>query len=497
MEFLPKIKQWLGFSAATELPPAPIPKAPKGGGASFPGFSKTTDTASAKIQQTTLDVANADLTQAYRAGATPQQTIRDLVRVSPELAGARAAHIRLGIPEKWILIARDPDGSFNVDATRLAMQIARRMDTMPDYDNGFSQVGSLRSVSEALAREMFETGAMAMELVLDKSRLPFKFAPIPASPDKLIFYTDGKGTKPTQKVGGEEIDLDLPTFFYTSIDQSLLDAYGQSPLESAVQPVLASTQFLSDMRRLCARHVFQRYDVSIDEEKFRMRIPPDILNDPTKLQEFFKTTISEINDAIENMGVEEALVHFDYFTVETIKSDGSDTPGTFDTVGSIYNGKIATAAKTPPSILGMGSTSLTVASTEALTFLKNVDGMVRQKLMEMYSKAFTLAVRLMGLDVTVEFEFDDIELKPKSELEAFFSMKQDRLLRQLSLGLMCDEEVCLRLTGNLPPKGYKPLMGTMFMDPVSNTQQPGEPGNPASNTSAAGKQSPTGAKGKK
>ena len=36
------------------------------------------------------------------------------------------------------------------------------------------------------------------------------------------------------------------------------------------------------------------------------------------------------------------------------------------------------------------------------------------------------------------------------------------VLEQLSLGLISDEEACLRLTGKLPPAGYKPLSGTFF-----------------------------------
>lgn len=486
-----------GMLAAAELPPDPPPKPPKPGGASYPGYRKSTDATTAKIPTTKFDVANVDLAATYRNGRSTSKTVRDFSRFSPELAGSIAAHNRIGIPEKFIAIARDPDGSFNVEATRLTMQILRRMNTMPDYINGFSQVSSLRSVSEALAKEIQQNGAMAMELVLDKNRLPLQFAPIPTDPDVLFFYEDGKGVKPVQKVGGDEIDLDLPTFFYVSIDQSLYDVYAHSPMEAAIQPVIASTTFLADLRRLCARHIFQRYDIAIDDEKFRARIPPDIAHDPDKLAKFYDETLAEIEEAITNLGVDEALVHFDFFTVETIKSDGSDTPATFETVRGIYDNKVATATKTPPSILGMGSKTQNVASTETLMFMKNADGMIRQKLQEMYSKALTLAVRLFGLDVTVEFEFDSIELRPSTELEAFRAMYAERITNLLSLGMMSDEEACLRLTGQLPPKGYKPLMGTMFKAGQGGgaAEDPGKPGNPASNTSAAGKKAPEKAKG--
>lgn len=481
--------------AAAELPSDPPPKPPKPGGAAFPGYRKSTVASTSKIPVPRFDVANVNLSSTYRNGSTTHEIVRNFSRFSPELAGSIAAHNRIGIPEKFIAIARDPDGSFNVEATRLALQILRRMNTMPDYINGFSQVGSLRSVSEALAVEMQQNGAMALELVLDKQRLPLQFLPIPTDPTILFFYEDGKGTKPVQKVGGDEVDLDVPTFFYTSLDQSLYDAYAHSPMESAIQPVIASTTFLADLRKMCARHIFQRYDVKVNEELFRKRVPPEIAHDPVKLLEFYNQTVADIEDVISNLGVEEALVHFDFFTVETIKSDGSDTPSTFDTVRDTYDNKIATAVKTPPSILGMGSKTQNVASTETLMFMKNADGMIRQKLQELYSKALTLAVRLFGLDVTVEFEFDQIELRPYTELEAFRTMYTERITNLLSLGMMTDEEACLRLTGNLPPNGYKPLMGTMFKAGQTSAEDPGKPGNPASNTSAAGKKAPEKAKG--
>jgi hypothetical protein len=75
---------------------------------------------------------------------------------------------------------------------------------------------------------------------------------------------------------------------------------------------------------------------------------------------------------------------------------------------------------------------------------------------------FTLAVRLMGMDVYVNFEYEPIDLRPDNELLAFKQTKQMMTLEQLSLGLITDEEASLILTGKLPPAGYKPLSGTMF-----------------------------------
>ena len=471
------------MSAAAELPTQPPPKPPKPGGASFPGYRTSTAGSTSKIRKPNFDVANVDLTATYRTAVNTATQVRNLSRISPELAGSIAANNRVGIPEKYIAIARDPDGTFNVDATRLALQLLRTMNTAPDYINGFSQVGSLRSVPEALAKEMQQQGAMALELVLDKQRLPLQWVPVPTA--TIEFYEDGKGTKPVQKMGGDEINLDIATFFWVALDPSLYDIYPQSPMESAIQPVLASTTFLTTLRKLCERHVYKRYDIQIDEEKVLARIPSDLAGDEEATTNFLNKLLQEIEDTISNLGVDEALVHWDFFEVKYIEGDSGDTPTTFDTVKSIYDNKVATAVKTPPSVLGMGAKTQNVASTETLMFLKNADGMIRQKLQELYSKALTLALRLLGMEVSVEFEFDAIELKPAGELAAYRNMEYERITNLVSIGWMTDEEACLRLTGNLPQNGYTPKWDTMFKTPAPQAaSDPNNPGNPASPTSA-------------
>ncbi len=482
-----------GFSAATALPSPPPVKPPKPGGASLPGYRKSIVSTGAQIQKPTFNVTNVDLTSTYRNGTTTFDTIRNLSRVSPELNASQAAHNRIGIPEKFIAIARDPDGAFNIDATRLAAQLLRQMNFMPDYLNGFSHVGSLRSISESLGKQLQQTGACALELVLDKQRLPSQFAPVPVS--QLFFYEDDKGTKPVQRVGGQDIDLDIATFFYVAIDPDLLDAYPQSPLEAAIQPVLASTQFLTDLRRLCARSVYPRMDISIDEEKLMKRIPPSIRNNQEQLKAYLNEIIGEVETAVSDLGVEEAMVHFDFFTVSYVQGQDGDVPNTFDTVVKIHNGKMSTAMKTPGTVLGTGDGTASAASADILLFMVNANGMIRLKLQEIFSKALTLAIRLLGADVTVEFEFDDIELRPAGELEAYRAMKFERLTNLVSLGWMTDEEACLRLTGQLPPAGATPRFNTMWKTPAPAADVAANPDSQTSNIGANRNKTPTQPKG--
>jgi hypothetical protein len=432
---------------------------------SNPSYLPSTTFIAAPLLRRDIGAANAKIAETSRLGATTPAVIRTLARLNPDLSASLAAYLRVGIPEKYKAVARNMDGTFNREATQLALGIIRQIDLMPDYASGFSSVASFRSLCEALGKEIFIEGGCAMELVLDKNRMPYKFQPISVS--QVIWREDKniQGIFPQQYLSGTYIDLDQPTFFYTALDQDLLTPYAISPVESAVQPVLAASAFLDDMRRICQRHVFPRYDIIIDEEKLRDRLPAELLNNTDELNAYLNSTIASIQAVVNSMGVEEAMVHFDFFTIQYVTNDTGDNAKDFETVKGIYDAKISTGSKVLPSILGHGAGSQNVASTETMVFMLSANGMIRLKLQEILSKAFTLAVRLFGMDVTVDFQFDPISLRPEVEAEAFCAMKQSRILEQLSLGFLTDDEASLELTGQLTPVGFTPLSGTNFQAP--------------------------------
>ena len=471
-------------SKAGQLPPVEEGKTPnKQQG--IPGYLNTTQASTSALQKTDLRTANIDLVSAYRGGDT-QTLLRNYTRVHPDMSAARAAYLRVGIPEDYYCLALDPDGTVNDDATRLAFEILQRFDKLDDYKSGFTATSSIRSVSESLAVELFTYGAASMELVLDKARIPYKFQPV--SVTKLKWYEDNSGgnraLRPVQDVGGTEIDLDIPTFFYIALDPSLLEAYAQSPVEAAIQPILASQQFMNDLRRICARHVYPRYDVLINEENFRASLSESELLDPVKRSQKMQSAIEEVAGMINNLSVEDAMIHWDFVQVKFVEGQAESLPDIFSKLDDLLNAKVATGAKVMPSMLGHGDGSQNLASTETMTFMMSANGMIRLKLMELYSKGMTLAVRLLGYDVTVSFKFAPIDLRPDSELEAFKVMREERLRQQLSMGLLSDMEYALITTGKPYPSSYELKSGTGFMD-ASKVSDPNAT-NGYSGTGAAG-----------
>lgn len=449
------------ISAAVQVAPiAPVKVKPKQ--QTLPSFLKTaTPNRTSQLPRKDNFLATTDI-ESFQLSGTTNKVIRELAQASPDFSAACFAYIRTAITDSFTAIAKNMDGTFNREGTQLLQAIITRMNTVGDYADGFSSVGTLRSISESLAKELLFYGALSGELVLDKARLPKAIAPV--SVTQLQFFPDDTGLRPEQWLGSAKINLDFPTFFYISLDQDLLEPYSTSPLESAIQPVLFGTNFMNTLRKVVNRALHPRLSIKILEESFRKTLPSEVQLNPVALQEYMDTVISQIQATVNDLQPEEALVLFDSVQADYLNNGNISLDAEYKVLQGIVDSKTATGAKVLPAILGHGTGTQNQGSTETLLFMKNVFGAVQAKLNDFYSRVFTLAVRLYGLDVSVEFKYGDIDLRPESELEAFRSMKQERLLTQLSLGFITDDEASIALTGQLTPAGFAPLSGTRFKD---------------------------------
>jgi hypothetical protein len=465
-------------SAGSALAPIVDPKV-KGGMQTQPSYSKRTATTTGdqRLAATDRRTANLDIT-TLRNGISTKSTIHDLAAVSPDLSASVWAYVRLVVTRNFTAVARNQDGTANPEATAALQQLIARFNRMTDYTDGFSGMSSLHSAAEVLVKELRLYGACAMELVLDKARMPNRFAPI--STTQIFYFDDGTGyTYPVQRINGQDINLDIPTFFVEVLDQDLLTAYSDSPMEAALQAVISDAEFTNDVRRVIKRALHPRLDVKIDYEKYRATVPMEVQVDQDAARAHYETFVAGIQDTVNNLEPSDALVHISAIEVDYLNNGNVTLNKEYDTLQSFINAKVATGTKAPPAVLGHGAGSQNIASTETMLFLRYCEG-VQNKINSMFSRAFTLGVRLMGYDVYVDFEFDRIDLRPDAELEAFRSMKQSRILEQLSYGFISDEEASIQMTGRLPPAGAPKLSGTMFLlnkpaapnpQPYSNTSQ--------------------------
>ena len=414
--------------------------------------------------------------------------IRALARRDGTVSAAVFALVQVANAGYTMKAYRSGTHEFDQQATDLARSVAASMDTLYDYSEGFSDRSPLTAVIETGLREIIETGAVAGELVLDKLRLPSRINLIPY--EELTWKSKGDGTKyPVQTASSGEIELNIATFWIAESHKEANKAYATSMLEGALNTAFYYAEFIEDMRRAVRRSGHARILVTLDAEKVRASAPPEIATDPTKLRAFMEDTRQGVVDVINALEPEDALVTYDLAQMESISAEGEKMD--YKELLAALSGMLATSLKTHPSILGLrlaGSQSL--SNTESLIYLKIAQA-VQRPMEQLMSRAMTLAIRLYGADAYVKFEFDTIDLRPDSELEAFKIMKQDRILEQLSLGFLTDEEAAEILgTGPRAP-GAPPLSGTMFhdsgginaqdaspnMDPMGRSLQPDTPSN--------------------
>lgn len=463
---------------AAVVQPPPLPKAPNKPQA-LPGYRTQIAARTTAIQKPTTQTQTLDRVAQMRQQSSEYNAIRFMAKVSPEVGAATSMLLRVAIPAGYTVLGRTLEGQVDRAATEMAHELLRRLTFLGAADASFGSQQSLQSLSETLALDSQFSGAMALEVALDKMRVPASFNAVAVN--TLVFYEEENGFSVKQKVGGEEIDLDIPTFIYEACDQVVTEAYPTSPLSSALQSVVSDLDFNNDMRKALKRAVLPRLVATLDSEKILKATPPEILGDPEKLAAYRNELSAQVEAVVNALNPEDALVGFDYVQYSYVDG-GHDPAQIIERVQKVLNAKLVAGARTLPVTLGFTSTS-NAGSAESLLFLKQADG-IRRKLNAIYSRALTVAIRLMGIDGYVEFEYDTPNLRPEDELEAFRAMKQSRILELLSLGLMTDEEASVRLTGQLPPAGAPKLSGTMFgakktesANPTSNTANASEKAN--------------------
>jgi hypothetical protein len=215
------------------------------------------------------------------------------------------------------------------------------------------------------------------------------------------------------------------------------------------------------MRRAVRRQGHGRMVLTISLETVMAALPEEIKADNVKLQSALDDIKNRIETELGGINPEDALVMYDTVTTEMLKGEGekSDYVPLIETM----SGQLAMSLKTPPSILGLrleGSQSL--SNTESLIFLKTANSVRRPTEVNM-SRILTLASRLFGSDVYVEFKFNPIDLRPELELEAFKTMRQQRILELLSEGFITDEEAGWELGTGVRAPGAPKLSGTAFL----------------------------------
>lgn len=420
------------------------------------------------------DVSNTSIDD-YRYETVPATALRLLARKNGNVGSSIFSFVEVA-KSGWTVKAYDTGtNQYSQAGVEAATSVLAMIDTIYNYQRGYADVMTVDALLETMLREATVSSFIGAELVLDKARLPERIVPVPF--ESIVWKSRADGTKyPAQTgafTGGGEVSLDTATFWTAIVHADLTRTYVTPMLEPAIDTTYMYAEFVEDMRRSLKQTGHSRLVILLNSEKITSAAPDDIKNDSAKMSAFLEDQRVQVENLVKTMAPEDALVAYD--SVEADDLQTKSVKADYTDLLTAISGMLATSLKSHPSILGLrleGSQSL--SNTESLVFLK-IAKAIQRPVEDVMSRAMTLAVRLYGIDAYVKFKFEPIDLRPESELEAYRSMRQARVLEQLSLGFITDDQAAELLNTGSRPAGAEDLRGTMFHQ-KDNTMADNVPG---------------------
>lgn len=322
----------------------------------------------------------------------------------------------------------------------------------------------INQTASLLMKYLIIRGGIALELVLNGNKTMHELVVI--DPVKVQFKHVKSGVfKPVQiNAAGKTIKLDIPTFFWGLLDPDADNPYETPPFLPVLQAILFNISVMQDLERIVKRVAFPRISIKIIESTLRKFAPLEAQTDDGKMSEWLRKQKSDIASSLRDLAPEDAAVFFDSLEIDVLETK-TNASIDYRPLKDVIDQRIITGLKSLPTILGrqFGS-SQTLSGVEALLYSKGIASL-QDVVAQVLSRALTLAMRLEGNLGYAKVTYNVVNLKPANELEAFLTLKQARVLEQLSLGFITDAEAVSELTGEpTVPQGYVPKSGTGFYE---------------------------------
>lgn len=364
-----------------------------------------------------------------------------------------------------IFVCRDMDGVINRQAQKDLNAILLVLTTQFDYKQGFELKPSLRAISESMRYLVLLRGMISAELVLNKQKVPSKIRLV--EPTSLEWFESEPGKfKPQQNPANAQnpISLDIASFFVSFFRRDPSEIYSNSPFVSSINTIAARQQVVNDLYRIMRFTGYPRIEITVLEEVLIKNAPAEFLQDANKKSAWVREQINDLTSKMSDLQPEQAFVHTDSIEASILNEKNPSSGLDVTSVIKVLDAQNQAGLRTMSTILGRGESGVNTASVEARLFTLTAQE-INEPVGEMWSQMLTMAIRILGYeDTTVACRFMPPEMRPELELEAQKQMRQTRLLRDLSLGVIDDDEYHLQMYGRIRPDSAPELSGTGFMD---------------------------------
>lgn len=387
----------------------------------------------------------------FRYESDLNQSLLNLSKYDPDVSQALQSIIAVS-HTKYRYMCYTPDGAID----RRAFFTLRKILLDLDYyywQKGYDWTTPLDAFINTQFKFAWLRGACASELVLGSDRSLLNPAPIDP------YYVKWRQTVPNvytpymeDKSGGStvEVSMDIPNFFFSTVTPDPGEPMPTSPILSVLENIFFSLQVLRDLQKVCNRVGFTRYYVSVVHEALIKSMPQSVRNDVMKQNAYIDDIFTQIRNELEDVNPEDAVILSDYAKLDTLEAKAqSNLEVSFEPIIRILDQKVSSGLKTLPTILGRTLAKGSDGKTESIIYSKFA-GMYQRCVADHLSRMFTLALRLNGSKAHCRFEFEPINLRPDSELENQYVMKQKRCIELVKLGVITMDELSYELTGTIP-----------------------------------------------
>lgn len=406
-----------------------------------------------------------------RTADDSRELLKKLFVHDPDVSAAVNAFLTVA-NTPMVSICRDADGVIDREAQKDLNQLITALTTRFDYTTGFELRPSLNAINEGMRYMVLLRGGLANELVLNKQQIPSQIRMVDSA--TLEWFERAPAVfKPQQAPAGsnDKISLDIPTFFVSFFRRDPTSIYTTSPFVSAINTVAARQQVINDLYRIMRFTGYPRIEVTVLEEVLKKSAPASVANDSAKLKQWVSEQIQAISNSLSTMRADQAFVHTDAVEAKILNDKNPGAGVNVDNIIGALNAQNQAALRTMSTILGRGESGVNTASVEARLFTMTAEE-INEPLAEQWSQMLTMAIRILGHEeATVTVKFRPAEMKSELELETQLVNRQNRLLRDLSYGVIDDDEYHLEMYGRIRPDSAPILSGTGFMDAPQEAEE--------------------------
>jgi len=380
-------------------------------------------------------------------------------------------HVRMMVDKSRTTVYKSND-SIYAEGQAYIDELVHKFNYTDNYSDGFSQPNTIHDQIGKIARNLLTSDNASAALflqvnptsyevdsfrVIDCDRVHFS-GQVLADFGPLFILSDGnkKKTIPYIYERGSKVELDVANFLWQPLDADAEQIVGNNPLRPALRNTFTKLEFLENLRKVLKNQAWPKVKVVLDEEAVLNLAPPEIRNDKNKLIEFFNDYLSDVETQLTNIAVDQNIVI--YNTISEISFLESKVKFDPRPIAALLDSEAISALKAPPSAVGKGGSTRTgegLAGAELVIFRRTVKAL-RNLIENLYSRAFTLCLRMGGHQGYVKHRLKEFTLRPPEEAAQFDSIRVQTIKEAWILGAIGYDEKNRKIRQILDLEGVPP-----------------------------------------